>query len=260
MRKILFVFAAAAVMLGLGFSDADSTIEKNRNNCEDEVIIVVDSEAHWQRYSWTGGPHEGDDPPDFPSDDWQPNVEGDPHNIGVAGPYFVSHGSSGLGDWFYLEWVPEVTHEEPNPNYPCTTTTIPDTTVPDTTVPPTTVPDTTVPPTTVPDTTVPPTTVPDTTVPTTTVPDTTVPTTTVPDTTVPPTTEVRPTTEVPPTTEIPPIDTVPTCEDDPSQDGCEDVLASTGSDSKKNAGLAGLLVLAGSGAMVVSHNLKKKEA
>jgi hypothetical protein len=233
LKKILFVFTAGVLMLGLGFSDASST-ETGNYNCEDEVIVIDDS--HWQRYSWTGGPHEEDDPPDFPSDDWQANVEGDPHNIGVAGPYFRSHGGSGNGDWFYLEWVVE-SHEEPNPNYPCTTTTVPTTTVPDTTVP-------------------------DTTVPTTTVPTTTVPTTTVPDTTVPPTTEVPPT--VPPvSTEVPPVDTAPTCEDDPSQEGCEDVLAAladTGSDSGKHVGLAGLLLLAGSGAMLVSHNLKRKEA
>jgi hypothetical protein len=71
---------------------------------------VVDEEAHWQRYSWTGGPHQGDDPPAFPSDAWQPNVKGDPHGAGVEGPYFRSHGGAGNGDWFYLERVAAVTH------------------------------------------------------------------------------------------------------------------------------------------------------
>lgn len=77
------------------------------------------SESHWQRYSWTGGPHLEDSPPSFPSDDWQSNVQGDPHGIGAAGAYYVSHGNSGRGDWFYLEWVEgetidheAVTHEE----------------------------------------------------------------------------------------------------------------------------------------------------
>lgn len=77
------------------------------------------SESHWQRYSWTGGPHLEDSPPSFPSDDWQSNVQGDPHRIGAAGAYYVSHGNSGRGDWFYLEWVEgetidheAVTHEE----------------------------------------------------------------------------------------------------------------------------------------------------
>ena len=73
---------------------------------------------HWQRYSWTGGPHAGDDPPSFPSVDWQPNMQGDPHGIGVEGAYFRSHGGSGKGEWFYLEAVtttvehPPVTHDE----------------------------------------------------------------------------------------------------------------------------------------------------
>lgn len=74
----------------------------------------------WQRYSWTGGPHASDDPPAFPSEDWQANVAGDPQGIGVEGAYFVSHGNAGLGDWFYLELVaghdcppPDTTTDEP---------------------------------------------------------------------------------------------------------------------------------------------------
>src|SRR3954447_2588386 len=82
----------------------------------DETIVdeaawtdtVVDEAAHWQRYSWTGGPHRSDDPPASPSDDgnWQPNVAGDPHGVGVEGAYYRSNGNSGDGDWFYLEAVP----------------------------------------------------------------------------------------------------------------------------------------------------------
>lgn len=81
---------------------------------EDQKVIEVAYEPSvqigWQRYSWTGGPHESDDAPAFPSDDWQPNVKGDPHKIGHAGAYFRSHGNHGNGDWFYLEAVmsPEV--------------------------------------------------------------------------------------------------------------------------------------------------------
>jgi hypothetical protein len=71
----------------------------------DETIEVTP--AHWQRYTWTGGPVEGE--PGFPSDGWQANVEGDPHGIGVEGAYDVSHGGSGNADWFYLERVPAVT-------------------------------------------------------------------------------------------------------------------------------------------------------
>lgn len=73
-----------------------------------EVPAVTHEEQvfdHWQRYSWTGGPWESDVAPPFPSENWQPNVQGDPHGIGVEGAYFMSHGNSGNGDWFYLEAV-----------------------------------------------------------------------------------------------------------------------------------------------------------
>lgn len=96
------------------------------------VETITDSPAwteevfdHWQRYSWTGGPHASDDPPAFPSDDWQANVQGDPHGIGVGGAYFRSHGNSGNGDWFYLEAVTttvlheEVTHNVEHPAVTC---------------------------------------------------------------------------------------------------------------------------------------------
>jgi hypothetical protein len=80
---------------------------------------VVDKEAwdeevfdHWQRYSWTGGPHTSDEAPAFPSADWQPNVQGDPHGVGVEGAYFRSHGNEGNGDWFYLEAVTRTVHHE----------------------------------------------------------------------------------------------------------------------------------------------------
>ena len=83
-----------------------------------------------------------------------------------------------------------------------TSTTTPETTIPDTTVPDTTVPDTTLPETTVPETTSPETTVPASTAPETTVPATTAPETSAPAT--PPATSapgvVSPTTVVAPTT------------------------------------------------------------
>lgn len=86
----------------------------------DETVVVSEaydetvSEAGWQRYSWTGGPHAEDDAPGFPSPDWQPNVKGDPHGVGAAGAYYRSNGNSGNGDWFYLEAVPAVVvhHDE----------------------------------------------------------------------------------------------------------------------------------------------------
>lgn len=80
---------------------------------------VVDQPAYdetvfdyWQRYSWTGGPIADGVVPTFPSDDWQPNVKGDPHNIGKAGAYDVSHGGAGKADWFYLEAVTKIVHHD----------------------------------------------------------------------------------------------------------------------------------------------------
>lgn len=64
---------------------------------------------YWQRYSWTGGPwDDSQGEPPFPDERWQPNVKGDPHGVGIEGAYFRSHGSSGKGDWFYLEAVTKV--------------------------------------------------------------------------------------------------------------------------------------------------------
>jgi len=76
---------------------------------------VEEEAAHWQRYSWTGGPVEEGHTPSFPSSDWQPNVQGDPHDVGHAGAYFRSNGGSGNGDWFYLEWVGAVTRTVTHP-------------------------------------------------------------------------------------------------------------------------------------------------
>ncbi len=99
---------------GAGWNQVDE-----KTVVDEEAWTETVSESHWQRYSWTGGPHVEDSPPSFPSDDWQSNVQGDPHRIGAAGAYYVSHGNSGRGDWFYLEWVEgetvdheAVTHEE----------------------------------------------------------------------------------------------------------------------------------------------------
>lgn len=80
----------------------------------DETVVVTPAydetvaEAYVQRYSWTGGPHVATDPPAFPSADWQANVKGDPHNVGQPGAYYRSHGNSGNGDWFYLDYVDAV--------------------------------------------------------------------------------------------------------------------------------------------------------
>lgn len=71
---------------------------------------------HWQRYSLAGGSWKYDFAPTFTSGStetgdpegkirWQPNVEGDPHDIGVAGVYDRSNESSGNTDWYALEAV-----------------------------------------------------------------------------------------------------------------------------------------------------------
>ena len=71
----------------------------------------LDEEGHWQHYSWRGGPLEGAPTVVPPHPDWQRNVAGDPHGVGVEGPYDRSNEHSGKADWFYLEWV-EATYEQ----------------------------------------------------------------------------------------------------------------------------------------------------
>lgn len=73
-----------------------------------ETITIT--EAGWQRYSYNGN-WDSEEAPAFPSDNWQPNVAGDPQGIGVAGAYFRSHGNEGNGDWFYLEAISAVTEQ-----------------------------------------------------------------------------------------------------------------------------------------------------
>ena len=65
-------------------------------------------EAHWQRYSWNGPWASDNEPPPWPHENWQPNTQSDAHGVGVEGAYYRSHGASGNGDWFYLEWVDAV--------------------------------------------------------------------------------------------------------------------------------------------------------
>lgn len=123
------LMTAMAIVAGTLVLAAPATATDNPEVCYeqvldheayDETVVVSEaydetvSEAGWQRYSWTGGPHTADEAPAFPSADWQPNVKGDPHGIGVAGPYYRSNGNSGNGDWFYLEAVDAVVvhHDE----------------------------------------------------------------------------------------------------------------------------------------------------
>lgn len=111
------------IALGVGISLAIATPANATEDCTPadawtEQIEV--SAEHWQRYSWTGGPWESNTvAPAFPGDGWQANVQGDPHEVGVAGAYYRSHGGSGKGDWFYLELVPAVTKTVEHPAVEC---------------------------------------------------------------------------------------------------------------------------------------------
>ena len=116
MKKIIMVIALVASMLGIGtaaLATGDGDPICTTQVVDKEAWTEVVEEAHWQRYSWTGGPHDENTAPAFPSADWQPNVKGDPHGVGVEGAYWRSHGNKGKGDWFYLEMVPAVTIDHP---------------------------------------------------------------------------------------------------------------------------------------------------
>lgn len=123
--RIIYTLASVAVIAGICITVPALASGEGTESvpCSEASVTNTVSPAHWQRYSWTGGPHESDDAPAFPSDDWQPNVQGDPHGIGEPGAYFRSHGNSGKGDWFYLEWVEAEVEVVPNPNYPCENST-----------------------------------------------------------------------------------------------------------------------------------------
>lgn len=77
---------------------------------EERTQTIVISEGYWQRYSYNGRWDSNTEAPVFPGPNWQKNVKGDPHDIGVEGPYFRSHGNHGKGDWFYLDYVDGETH------------------------------------------------------------------------------------------------------------------------------------------------------
>ena len=150
---------------------------------------VIDEEAYteevllgWQHYSWTGGPlGDGVVPaiPTGPDDpDWQANATQEPHenNPNVTwlddtgwGLHYLSHGSAGLADWFYLERLtevvehPAVTHQEYRYAFDHPAVVCP--TAPPTTQPPTTQPPTTQPPTVQPPTAQPPEVLPTTATP-----------------------------------------------------------------------------------------------
>lgn len=132
MKRVMGVFLFLSLIAAsiVGFSiPASATLDTDSDKCYDTVLVKdawdetvkdaydetvkeawdeVVEEAYIQRYSWTGGPHESDDPPVFPNDHWQANVEGDPHGYGHQGAYFVSNGNSGKGDWFYLDFIDAV--------------------------------------------------------------------------------------------------------------------------------------------------------
>lgn len=131
MKKSLSAMSMAVGVLMLMvsvFAGTAGATEGGAENCDGEwveavyeyVVVTegytetVKTQVGWQRYSWTGGPHEPDTPPAFPGEGWQPNVAGDPHGVGQPGAYYRSNGNSGNGDWFYLEAIIEtVTIDHP---------------------------------------------------------------------------------------------------------------------------------------------------
>lgn len=178
-RMTVISIVLAIIVASIGILVARSASATPHEGCTPSEPWAEQIFDHWQRYSWTGGPHESNDPPPFPSSDWQPNVQGDPHGVGVSGAYYRSHGGSGKGDWFYLEAV-SVTVQHPGKECPPPTEEPTPKETPTPTVPPVTETPTVPPVTETP--TVPPTT------------ETPVPTPPVTETPVPP---------VPPTTETP---------------------------------------------------------
>ena len=163
-KPLIAVAACAALVIPTATAFAG---EGAGADCDEATITVVDSaervvhhdavtheESHDAVFGdralsvWTGGPVEG--APSSSSDGWN-QTSGNPQGVPFQGrtdgvPFFVSHGSSGLGDWFmfntpvieeaytetitdseaYNETIPAVTHEEPNPAYPCDETVIDD--------------------------------------------------------------------------------------------------------------------------------------
>lgn len=117
LRSILTALIVLLAVVGAAFFAVDAASATEDETCvpspgapavpgTPEIPAVTEEVFdHWQRYSWTGGPHTPDSAPSFPGPDWQPNVQGDPHGVGVEGAYYRSNGNSGNGDWFYLEAV-----------------------------------------------------------------------------------------------------------------------------------------------------------
>lgn len=119
-----FALMLGIVMACIAPTAALATHTEGPPECEtivDEPGYTVEEPI--QRYSFTGGPDRLDEngvPLTLPpSEDWQANTttynDGTSHG-GNLGLYFVSHGGSGQGDWFYWEVglveYPPVTHEE----------------------------------------------------------------------------------------------------------------------------------------------------
>jgi hypothetical protein len=154
-KPLIAVAACAALVI----PTATAFAQEGGADCTEAKITVVDSaervvhhdaETHTVSHPavlgdrvlsvWTGGPVEN---PSADADGWNQtsgNPQGGPFQGRTDGvPFFVSHGGSGNGDWFmfntpviaeaydelivdaeaYNETIPAVTHEEPNPAYPC---------------------------------------------------------------------------------------------------------------------------------------------
>ena len=145
MRKVL----AVIFTIGAMFTTTVNIAQAGERTC----TIVVDQKAYdetiidqeavpGQHYSYVGGPIEGTPAPP-PADGWQANTQQEPpghyqtaqkpdgsaYVEGDSGLHYVSHGSSGLADWFYFQAgtdeVSHVVHHDAKTHRECTKTTPP---------------------------------------------------------------------------------------------------------------------------------------
>lgn len=146
----IVVIVGGGVLL-VGTASATGGGDNDPPNCEDEFITVVDEEAWdetipgepevWANFSPSkhSGPFTG--PPSWPNDPrgtWHVHNQIPGGHAGPDGVYQRDNPHSGRADWFYrhngtedqVVHHPEVTHQEPNPDYPCETPTEPTITVP----------------------------------------------------------------------------------------------------------------------------------
>lgn len=120
-KYIILIAVACLVIFGVTMftqsANAEDTIECVPSDAYVETVIdtpASDEEVFdfFQRYTYNGPWDSNETSPEFPGENWQANVKGDPHGVGAAGAYFRSHGNSGKGEWFYLEAVNKIVHHD----------------------------------------------------------------------------------------------------------------------------------------------------